>query len=189
MKSKFAFVIVLLSSLFFYYTYAGGGGGGKGGGSGGGGGSNENQWQDADIFYVGINSAPSALIQGCGDGIFPSTTAYHGTNTYPVLTPSYLNGPVEHLAQVVIQDLTTSQILKQPISISTSNTPIIVPKFHSFRVTWTMYVRCLDCMSPLLIPLNPGDGRRVVWSNVQDCSAGTNFIGVAPDYLGLASCQ
>lgn len=185
MKSKFALVIILLSSIFFYYAYAGGGGG-KGGG---GGGNNENSWQQADIFYTGINSAPVALIQGCGDGIFPSTYAYHGTNTYPVLTPSYLNGAIEHLAQVVVQDLTTSEIRKQEICISCSSTPIIVPKFHSFRVTWSMYVRCLDCMSPLLIPLNPGDGRRVVWVSVQDCSAGTNFIGVAPDYYGLASCQ
>ncbi len=197
MKTKIFYLLCFLI-ISFAISFAGGGGGNNGGGScgkggcQGGGGNQENVWQTISTnIYMDNSNYPGGLEFECATGgIFPQQLmgAGVGLNTYPIILPTAL-GSSDYFSQVLVQDLTTGETRQQEPFLSSTSWPISVPKNHSFRVNFSFYAPCSNCMSPLLVLLNPGDGRRVIWNSIQNFAAGTNYFTINPTYSGLASCQ
>ncbi len=189
MKQKILYISFFFLTAYVIAKASGGGGGGscgKNGCGGNNGGNSENSWVNSTLGGWYTIQGPSEIVGPCSYNLLGNGG---GNNTYPVLTPQFL-GSHEYLSQILVQDLVTNEIRQQEYFPGASSMPIVIPRNHAFRINFTHYDPCSQCMSAL-VPLTSGEGRRVIWNTITEYPAGnTYFVNGFPGiYSGLTSCN
>lgn len=185
MKRKLIFILSILTTAYII-VFAGGGGNKNNGGSGSGGSVPVPNWMNTTLYETWVY-AKTPVNTTCGNYFLMS----FGSNTCSTITSQTIyNASNNYYCKIVVQSLeTTTETRTFCRSLVGSGTTIQIPYNHKYKITYEFLEKCSNCVSPNLVSLANGQGKRIFWNVIRSYNRYTVSPQIQPTYNGLANCQ